>query len=145
MYEWTGAKSSAPDFDQARADALVGKHILVGVTILSASGELLERSEYHGIIQSASPSGIDISLRGDRAGSNWVMPPHLDAIAPAKPGEYRLKRHWRDSGRPRFLGNVGSSPASATLGDTLGLTLRSTGRPIHDFYMANVPAARRLP
>jgi len=55
MYEWTGAKSSAPDFDQARADALVGKHILVGVTILSASGELLERSEYHGIIQSASP------------------------------------------------------------------------------------------
>ena len=70
MYEWTGAKSSAPDFDQARADALVGKHILVGVTILSASGELLERSEHHGIIQSASPSGIDISLRGARAGSN---------------------------------------------------------------------------
>jgi len=57
IYEWTEAKSSAPDFDQARADALVGKHISVGVMILSASGELLERSEYHGIIQSGSPSG----------------------------------------------------------------------------------------
>ena len=103
MYEWTGAKSSAPDFDQARADALVGKHILVGVTILSASGELLERSEYHGIIQSASPSGIDISLRGARAGSNWVMPPHLDAIAPAKPGEYRLKSTGEIVVDPDFL------------------------------------------
>ena len=89
-YQWHG-NSAPPEFDQAKADALVGKYILLGVTYLDHSGTLLEQVQYHGIIQSASPEGLLISLRSQRDGETWTMPPVLDAITPAKPGQYNLR------------------------------------------------------
>lgn len=84
-------KNSRPPFDQSLADTYVGKTILVGLTTLDSDGHLLEQSQLHGVIESATPHGIHIALRGVRAGQSWVMPPSLDAIHPADPGTYRLR------------------------------------------------------
>jgi hypothetical protein len=89
MYQWTGS-SAPPDFDQAVADSYVGKYILVGVTYLDHFGKEIERLQMHGVIESADTKGIKILLRGARSGETWIMPPTLDSISPAKPGQYTL-------------------------------------------------------
>jgi hypothetical protein len=90
MYQWTGG-GGPPEFDQALADSYVGKYILVGITYLDSNGALVERVQLHGVIEAATPNGIEISLRGKRAGEVWTMPPTLDAISAAPPGQYSLK------------------------------------------------------
>ena len=90
MYEWQGGDPH-PEFDEALAETYVGKYILIGITYLDHSGKELERQQMHGIIESASRAGFNISLRGKRSGQSWNMPPMLDAIRPAKPGSYSLK------------------------------------------------------
>ena len=89
MYERTG-NEPRPEFDQARADTYVGKYILVGITYFDHSGKEIRRQQLHGVIDSASPNGINISLRGSRSGQTWNMPPVLDVILVAKPGKYSL-------------------------------------------------------
>jgi len=89
MYEWRGDKPR-PDFNQALADTYVGRYILVGITYLDQSGKELRRQQLHGVIESATPEGINISLRGTRSGQSWNMPPVLDSISLAKPGKYSL-------------------------------------------------------
>lgn len=90
MYDWT-RDSASPDFDQELADTYVGKYILVGVTYFDPSGKEIEHVQMHGIIESASPDGLQIALRGTREGESWIMPPMLEPISPAKPGKYKLR------------------------------------------------------
>ena len=37
-----------------------------------------------------APDGVTIALRGVRQGEYYVIPPVLDDLGPAEPGEYRL-------------------------------------------------------
>lgn len=83
-------EAPTPGFDQALADTYVGRYILVGITYVDHDGTELERHQLHGVIEAAGPDGIRIALRGVHTGTTWVMPPSLEAIAPAKPGHYRL-------------------------------------------------------
>ncbi|NJK46574.1 MAG: hypothetical protein HC933_22075 [Pleurocapsa sp. SU_196_0] len=52
------SSGSKPEFDQALADSYVGKYLLVGLTYCDSTGKEKSRQQLHGIIQSASPSGI---------------------------------------------------------------------------------------
>ena len=90
MYEWTGG-ATQPEFDQALAGSYIGKYILVGVTYLAHDGSFLEQVQMHGVIESVSSEGMHISLRGNRSGETWLMPPNLDSVSPAKPGAYALR------------------------------------------------------
>ncbi len=92
-----------PPFDQSLADTYVGKTILVGLTTLDSDGQLLEQTQLHGVIESATPDGIHISLRGLHAGNSWVMPPSLDAIYAANPGTYRLRSTGEEIEDPDLL------------------------------------------
>jgi hypothetical protein len=82
--------SGAPPFDEDLAASYVGKYILVGVTYVDHTGAELRRQQMHGVIDSASRNGIQISLRGAYKGHSWNMPPDLRAIHPAEPGKYTL-------------------------------------------------------
>ena len=64
-------------FDQEKATALIGKHILVGITYCNHLGTETDRQQLHGIIKSADPDGILIDLKGVHEGSSWNMPPDL--------------------------------------------------------------------
>lgn len=80
-----------PPFDQKLADTYIGKYILVGITYLDHTGKETSQVQMHGVVESATPEGIRIALRGTRAGQSWDMPPAPEAIHPATPGTYKLR------------------------------------------------------
>ena len=55
--------STSLPFDEALAASYVGKYILIGITFLDHSGKELRHQQLHGVVQSASRSGIVIALR----------------------------------------------------------------------------------
>lgn len=81
-----------PDWDEARARWLVGKHVLVGIRRYAADGAtLVEQSQYHGIIVEAhSRRGFRIKCVGERDGDAETLPPETRAFIDAESGEYRL-------------------------------------------------------
>jgi hypothetical protein len=89
-YDWAG---SAPpgQFDIGRAAGFIGKTILIGVTYLDEQGQEERQLSMHGVIQSATPEGVRVALKGTREGDSWNMPPNLDAISPLEPGHYKLR------------------------------------------------------
>ena len=74
-----------------RPRAVVGKRLLVGISAVDADGRPVDRFELRGLIVSADPAkGITLRLAGTRDGETYTIPPPLEALIPAKPGEYRL-------------------------------------------------------
>ncbi len=102
MYQWQGDLPK-PEFDESSASTLTGRYILVGITYLNHDGSLNEQVQMHGVIESVTPDGVRILLRGSREGETWTMPPVLDAIKPANPGIYRLRGTSEEVENPDFL------------------------------------------
>ena len=93
-----------PEWDQAKANALIGKYALIGITYLTHEGTVRERKELHGVITAADPrSGITIDLKGLSAGTVFRLPPELRAWEPAAPGEYHLHSTGEVVGNPDVL------------------------------------------
>ena len=81
-----------PPFDHALAREVMGKYVLIGVTVLDHTGKLLEQKQFHGKVTQADPrSGFSIQLLGEREGEHEALPPDTRAFQKARPGEYRLK------------------------------------------------------
>ena len=114
MYEWRG-NSAQPEFDQALAESYIGKYILIGVTYLAHDGSFLEQVQMHGVVESVSPNGVQISLRGKQSGETWLMPPHLDSVSPAKLGTYSAQKHWRNNREPRPSVHMDSHKTPCTM------------------------------
>jgi len=83
--------SEPPEFDADLAQSYVGCTIIIGLTYLDHAGNLLEQRQLHGEVASASPEGIVIALAGKYAGETWNMPPALESIRGAPPGEYKFR------------------------------------------------------
>lgn len=83
----------APAWDQAVADAAIGKTILIGMTYVSPDGETVRgHVQYHGVIVSAdAEAGVKVECRGEHAGKTLSLPPDLTVFRPAAPGQYRLR------------------------------------------------------
>ncbi|OUM01564.1 hypothetical protein [Variovorax sp. JS1663] len=78
-------------WDAAFASMLPGKLLLVGLTYLEADGTLIDKQQIFGRVLSATPQGgIQLRLEGRRGGERYVLPPDLQALQKAKPGEYQL-------------------------------------------------------
>jgi hypothetical protein len=81
-----------PVWDETVAVSIVGKVLLVGLTYLEADGELIEQQQFFGTVVSAdSRKGIRLSLKGQRVGEEFNLPPDTRAIEIASAGEYRLR------------------------------------------------------
>lgn len=83
-------------------DDLIGKVILIGVTYVDKQDNLLDRKQWWGIVESAS-SGIGIRVSLKNSSDPCVLPPDLNAIRRAAPGEYRLKESGEIISDPDFL------------------------------------------
>ncbi len=71
---------------------LVGKYILVGLTVQDPRGSDVRLRQLHGRITSADPDhGLMIKLEGANDGETYTLPPDLRSLKPARPGEYRLR------------------------------------------------------
>lgn len=82
-----------PEWNQEKADLLIGKYVLVGVTHLTFDGQTVtSRNEYHGRLATAEPGiGFSIQCEGKRAGTTFRLPPDLRVFHVAGPGEYALR------------------------------------------------------
>ncbi|MBY0560616.1 hypothetical protein [Hyphomicrobium sp.] len=82
-----------PRWDDERAEILVGKRVLVGITTLEADGEtLVDHVQYYGVITSAHPTGgFRIDCSGILTGAERFLPPDLRGFSDAFPGEYTLR------------------------------------------------------
>jgi hypothetical protein len=81
-----------PVWDETIAASVVGKVVLVGLTYLEADGGLIEQQQFFGTVVSAeSRKGILLSLKGQRAGEHFNLPPDTRSIEKASSGEYRLR------------------------------------------------------
>lgn len=78
-----------PTLNEERARFAVGKTVLVGLTMLSESGEPVERRQFLGTVARIdTDAGIELQ-RGD--GSTCWLPPDVRSLEEARPGEYRLR------------------------------------------------------
>ena len=72
---------------------LVGRDILVGMTLLAAGGEVLRQEQFHGLIDDADDDSPSIlSFDG---GEQRSIPTDLGAIRPAHAGRYWLASSGR--------------------------------------------------
>jgi hypothetical protein len=79
-----------PQWDQEKADRLIGAVVLVGMTYSEPGGPRLE--QFFGTVISAVENiGIMLRLDGSRSGETFNLPPDVTAFFPAKPGIYRLR------------------------------------------------------
>lgn len=89
MTEYT-SEHWEPYFDEEEAKAIIGKHLLVGVTHRNHNDEVTSLEQFHGeIIRASQEEGIIIRLSGSDK-ERWV-PPDLSRLESATPGNYRLK------------------------------------------------------
>ena len=94
-------ESAQPDFDTA-AQAVIGKHLLVGVTYVDADGELLRQEQFHGeIVRASRAEGLILRLAG--TGEERWVPPDLSRLEPAAPGRYRLRGTGEQVDNPDFV------------------------------------------
>jgi hypothetical protein len=76
-------------FKNRKQRSLIGQNALIGLTYLDEHGEVVRRSELYGEIIEADPNSV-VRLRLHDTGTEFTLPPDLDAFRPAEPGFYRL-------------------------------------------------------
>lgn len=78
------------DIDQEKAAAMVGKHLLVGISHMNTDDSIHAVEQFHGpILRINNEEGL-VFMRMDN-GKEMSLPPDLDAYEPAEKGEYALK------------------------------------------------------
>jgi len=77
-----------PDhWDEAFAQALIGKTLLVGLTFVDDAGVVLERQQFFGgVIEADAHDGILLDLLGEHDGDTYALPPQTSVIRAAEPG-----------------------------------------------------------
>ena len=75
----------SPAWDEGLAVYAPGRYLLISLNHVDSAGQLMTRSQLHGVIESADPKeGFVVSLRGARQGKVMKLPP--DARAFQRPG-----------------------------------------------------------
>ena len=70
-------------------DLLIGKILLIGITVVDEGGEVIEQFQVYGPIVRVDSDGI--TIRRNKSGTDFVIPPDFNNIHDAQPGEYRLR------------------------------------------------------
>jgi len=90
----TDVSDKVPVWDKERANALLGKTVIVGVTHVGTDGKtVVAREQFHGFIMTAvEGKGIEVAcLSGPHEGQTVMLPPVTAPYLDAKPGDYKLK------------------------------------------------------
>ncbi|OON59752.1 hypothetical protein B0920_20945 [Massilia sp. KIM] len=81
-----------PAWDEALARALAGARLMVGMTYLDVDGVVIGQRQFCARVRAVDPhDGILVEVEGSGAGERLSLPPDLDAVSPALPGEYLLR------------------------------------------------------
>lgn len=89
-------------FDERKIDSLLNKHLIIGLTILDHEENLIEQQQIHGdIIRINIHEGVVVRLSGTN--EEYTLPPDLNAIRKAPPGEYRFRSTGEIVVNPDFM------------------------------------------
>ena len=100
----SSTNDNPPQFDQALANDLVGKLVLVGLNHEDRRGEVKGHEQFFGIVSAVDAQrGIDISLQGKRSGERKWLPPDTRAFHPADKGEYWLRSTGEVVSNPDYI------------------------------------------
>ena len=91
--------SVPPSRKTAGAENYRGKLLLVGITVYDHTGEILDRYQYHGVIEAVSDR-IYVRLAD---GSIRTLPPDTEQLIKAKPGLYRERSTGETVENPDYL------------------------------------------
>lgn len=95
------ANSEPPVLDPELVRRVMGKHLLIGLTYVRYSGEIIEQTQLHGIVERIDAhEGIVIRLSD---GSEFRLPPDLRGIQEAPAGSYRLHSTGEEIQDPDYL------------------------------------------
>jgi hypothetical protein len=72
--------------DSSDPSSYVGKLVMVGITRVNPAGEAVAQLQYHGRIREIGEEGIRIETPD---GKQMMLPPALESLQVAAPGEYR--------------------------------------------------------
>ena len=86
-----------------QANELVGKSILIGVRYVDHEGVEAHRAQMHGVVVAASQVQVEVSLRGERHGTTFKLPPDPRFFSQAKPGTYTLRSTGEVVVNPQLL------------------------------------------
>ena len=71
------------------SDDYVGKHLLVGLTYVDDNDTVTHQIQLHGTITRITDKGIFFEqANGD---GEFSLPPDIESLKPASPGEYKLR------------------------------------------------------
>jgi len=70
-------------------DDYIGKHVLVGLTYVDHTNTVTKQAQLHGTITRITDEGIFFEPANGEG--EFSLPPDVDSLRPAKPGEYRLR------------------------------------------------------
>lgn len=79
-------------WDEAMAQKLPGKLVLVGINNIDTDGNLVGQQQMFGrVIDLVRHSGIRLQLEGQRAGEHYTLPPDMRSMIAAGAGDYHLR------------------------------------------------------
>ena len=81
-------------------ESLLGKVMLIGLTFYDHNDNMLERKQLWGTVTEANENKILVEQKN---GETFSLPPDLEAVKEAPPGEYRLHSTGEVVENPDFL------------------------------------------
>jgi hypothetical protein len=81
-------ESGPPELDERLVARVVGKRLLIGLTYVKYDGELIEQTQFHGIVEQITMRSGTVLRLPD--GSELRLPPDLRGLQEVPPGTYRL-------------------------------------------------------
>lgn len=90
-----------PQHNSENIETLLGKHILIDVTVRAHDETLLERRQAHGDVIRVSPNeGVVVKLSD--VDNEMALPPDMDRFEPLEPGRYPLGTEGAAAENPDF-------------------------------------------
>ncbi len=83
-------------------DKLIGKAVLIGVTLFRADGEFIRQIQVHGTVKSAG-ADTGVIIEDSKTRKEFFLPPAYDHIHEAAPGVYRALGTGEEYVDPDFV------------------------------------------
>jgi len=96
------------DFDINKANEMIGRYVLVGITHKDSDNNILSEEEVHGkVLRVDQDDGVVIILEN---GNEFSLPPLLDTYQKADEGIYKLKTTNEEIKNPDYIATFYVSP-----------------------------------
>jgi len=91
-----------PNRKLEKAKEIINKRVLIGITYLDQSGEMIDSEQMYGKVLSVHADSVKVELEGLHKGEIFSMPRDLRALHKAEPGVYTLNSTGEEVENPGY-------------------------------------------